>query len=300
MTEAVTYMPDNDRLQRFLIENTHVRGEMVHLDATWQAVQERADYPPNVRTILGEALAACALLAATIKFRGSLILQIRGNGPLHLLVVQSSSEGAMRAIARWNGEVPQSNLKDIFGEGQMAITIEPDEGEAYQGIIALQGEHLKYAIEAYFSQSEQLNTRLWLAADDQLCAGMLLQEMPKSITDDSRDKDAWNRINHLAATITDDELLNLQTTEVLHRLFHEDDVRLFDATPLCFRCSCSRERISTMLLSLGLQEAHEILEEQQKISVDCEFCNAHYEFDKVDVETIFAATAPPDIPDTKH
>ena len=294
-------MSDNDRLHRFIIENTHVRGEIVHLDATWQAVLERADYPVNVRSILGEALAACALLAATIKFKGSLILQIRGDGPLHLLVVQTSSEGAMRAIARWNGDVPEHNLKNIFGEGQMVITIEPDEGEPYQGIIALQGEHLKHAIEAYFSQSEQLNTQLWLAANEHTSSGMLLQEMPRSITDETEDdEDAWQRANHLATTITNNELLNLPVTEVLHRLFHEDDIRLFDGDPLFFRCSCSRERITGMLQSLGKQEADDIIKEQEKISIDCEFCNAHYDFDQVDVETIFSSSTYPDISDTQH
>jgi len=290
-------MPDNDQLHRFIIENTPVRGEIVHLDATWQAVLERADYPNNVRVILGEAMAACALLASTIKFKGSLILQIRGNGPLHLLVVQTTSEGAMRAIARWQGEVPDHNLNSIFGDGQMVMTIEPEEGEPYQGIIALQGEHLKHAIEAYFTQSEQLNTLLWLSANNDTCAGMLLQEMPETEGDDI---DAWQKANTLAATITDEELLNLPATEVLHRLFHEDDVRVFDAEPLYFRCACSRDRISTMLLSLGTTEVHDIVEEQGKITVDCEFCNAHYEFDKVDVEIIFAANNQPDIPNTRH
>ena len=290
-------MPDNDQLYRFIIENTHVRGEIVHLDATWQAVLERADYPNNVRLILGEAMAACALLASTIKFKGSLILQIRGNGPLHLLVVQTTSEGAMRAIAHWQGEVPDHNLQSIFGDGEMVMTIEPEEGKSYQGIITLQGEHLKHAIESYFTQSEQLNTQLWLSANNDRCAGLLLQEMPETESDNA---DAWQKANTLAATITNEELLNLAATEVLHRLFHEDDVRVFDAEPLYFRCSCSRDRISTMLLSLGILEVHDIVEEQGKITVDCEFCNAHYEFDKVDVETIFAANNQPDIPDTRH
>lgn len=294
-------MPDKDQLHRFIIENTNVRGELVHLNATWKAVLERADYPDNVRSILGEALAACALLAATIKFDGSLILQIRGNGPLNLLVVQTSSNGSMRAIARWQGDVPDHNLKSIFGDGQMVMTIEPDKGEPYQGIIALQGEHLKHAIEAYFTQSEQLNTCLWLTSNHDNCAGLLLQEMPDSESHQTDEyDDAWQKANHLAATITDEELLNLPSMEVLHRLFHEDDVRVFDAEPLCFRCSCSRERISSMLLSLGSQEAHDIIEEQGNIAVDCEFCNAHYEFDKVDVESIFTSTSQPNIPNTKH
>ena len=289
-------MSDNDRLYRFIIENTNVRGELVHLNATWQAILERSDYPQNVRTVLGEAIAACALLAATIKFEGSLILQIRGDGPLHLLVAQATADGTLRGIARWHGEVPAQGLKNIFGNGQMVITIEPPEGDAYQGIIALQGDHLKDAIENYFTQSEQLSTVLWLASSEQACAGFLLQEMPGK----SEDDDAWSRASHLAATLTADEILQLETTQLLHRLFHEDDIRLFEAEPMSFRCSCSRERISTMLISLGPKEVQDILQEQGKIKVDCEFCNAHYEFDSVDVEAIFASSNQPSVPDTKH
>ena len=277
-------MPDNDRLYRFLIENSNVRGELVHLNATWQAVLERADYPDTVKTVLGEALAACALLAATIKFDGSLILQIRGDGPLHLLVVQTTAEGSMRAIARWNNEVPDHGLHDIFGQGQMVITIEPKNGEAYQGIIALEGEHLKDALEAYFIQSEQLNTRLWLAADFNSCGGFLLQELPGDDNDDI----SWEHFNHLAETLQMEEILNLPAQQLLHRLFHEEDIRLFDPEPMCFRCSCSKDRIISMLLSLGSDEVHDILEQQGNIEVDCEFCNAHYEFDRIDVDALFA------------
>jgi len=289
-------MPDNDRLFRFIIENTPVRGELVHLNATWQAILERSDYPDNVRNLLGEAMAACALLAATIKFDGSLILQIRGDGPLHLLVAQATADGTLRGVARWNDDVPAHDLQAIFGNGQMVMTIEPTQGDPYQGIIALQGERLKDAIENYFSQSEQLNTVLWLASDQQACAGFLLQEMPGYDEDD----EAWERAYHLAATLTAEEILQLPTKELLHRLFHEDDVRLFEPEPVSFRCSCSRDRIASMLLSLGPKEVQDILQEQGKIKVDCEFCNAHYEFDSVDVEALFAGANQPTVPDTRH
>jgi molecular chaperone Hsp33 len=289
-------MLDNDRLYRFIIENTPVRGELVHLNATWQAILERSDYPENVRNLLGEAMAACALLAATIKFDGSLILQIRGDGPLHLLVAQATADGTLRGVARWHDEVPAHDLQAIFGNGQMVITIEPAQGDPYQGIIALQGERLKDAIENYFTRSEQLKTVLWLASNEQACAGFLLQEMPGYDEDD----DAWARAHHLAATLTAEEMLQLPTTELLHRLFHEDDVRLFEPEPVSFRCSCSRDRISSMLLSLGPKEVQDILQEQGKIKVDCEFCNAHYEFDSVDVEALFASSNQPSVPDTRH
>jgi len=287
-------MPDNDQLHRFVIENTRVRGEIVHLNATWKAALERYEYPENVRNILGEAFAACALLSATIKFEGSLILQIRGDGPLHLLVVQATSEGTLRGLARWSDDVPADDLKNIFGNGQMVITIEQPSGEPYQGIIALQGEHIQDAIENYFKQSEQLNTRLWLTSNNEICTGFLLQELPE--TKETRhsnlgeDHNDWDHAQALGNTLSKQELLTLSSKEILHRLFHEDDIRLFDPTPLSFRCSCSNERISKMIVSLGLVEARSIISEQGEIHVDCEFCNAQYTFDSIDVENLFAST----------
>ncbi|VAW67495.1 33 kDa chaperonin HslO [hydrothermal vent metagenome] len=289
-------MADTDSIDRFILEHTRVRGEIVHLQDTWQAVLARYDYPENVKKILGEAFAACALLSATIKYDGSLILQIRGDGPLHLLVVQATSAGTLRGLARWSGDVPAQNLQSIFGNGQMVMTIEPPKGEPYQGIIALQGEHIKDAIESYFIQSEQLNTRLWLASDEKKCAGFLLQELPlseneKNVStgiDQNELNNNWQHAVHLASTLQDNELLTLPTSEILHRLFHESDVRLFESAPLSFRCSCSQARIEKMILSLGQNEANEIIKDQGKIQVDCEFCNAQYNFDSAGVEKLFS------------
>jgi len=297
-------MPDNDQLHRFMIENTRVRGELVHLSASWKAVLERYDYPENVQRVLGEAFAACALLAATIKFEGSLILQIRGDGPLHLLVVQATSEGTLRGLARWSNTVPEHDLKNIFGYGSMVITIEPSKGEPYQGIIALEGEHIQDAIENYFKQSEQINTRLWLAANETSCTGFLLQELPESEQDKhsnlGENHHDWQHAEALGNTISNAELLSLSTIEILHRLFHEDDIRLFDPSPLSFRCSCSNERIAKMIISLGINEARGIISEQGKIQVDCEFCNARYIYDSVDVEKLFASDNCADSSKTRH
>lgn len=297
-------MADNDQLHRFLIEHTRVRGEMVHLNATWQAVLERHDYPETVRTLLGEAFAACALLSATIKYDGSLILQIRGDGPLHLLVVQATSEGTLRGLARWSHDVPAENLQAIFGNAQMLMTIKPHNADPYQGIIALQGERIKDAIENYFQQSEQLNTRLWLESDTQSCVGFLLQEMPaaekETLSEKGEAHNDWEHVVHLANTLTRDELLSLSTGDILHRLFHEEDIRLFDPEPMSFRCGCSREGIEQMIISLGLDEARAIIAEEEKIQVDCEFCNAHYVYDAVDVENLFASSPQGPASDTQH
>ena len=297
-------MPDNDLLHRFIIENTRVRGEMVHLNATWKAALERYSYPENVRNILGEAFAACALLSATIKYEGSLTLQIRGDGPLHLLVVQATSKGTLRGLARWGDDVPADDLQAIFGNGQMVITIKPPSGEPYQGIIALQGEQIQDAIENYFKQSEQLNTRLWLAASEQACCGFLLQELPEtkdnSLSNLGEDHNDWEHAEALGNTINKQELLTLSTKDILHRLFHEDDIRLFDPSPLSFRCSCSNERINEMIMSLGLAEARSIISEQGKIHVDCEFCNAQYDYDSIDVENLFASRISSEPPQSQH
>ena len=288
-------MRERDSLHRFIIENSRVRGELIHLDASWKAILERNDYPEVVKKQLGDAVAAVALLSATIKYKGKIILQIRGDGPLHLLVVQATSDNTVRGIARWQSEVNSGSLKDIFGNATMVITIEPEKGEPYQGIVELKGDALSNGIEVYFQQSEQLPTRLWLASDNNSCAGFLLQEMPG----DKNNTDDWEHHEQLAATVKDEELLYLEPRELLHRLYHEEDVRLFDSDVFSFRCGCSRERIDMMLRSLGYDEARQALKEKQGVvAVDCEFCNAHYEYDQVDVEQLFSSEHQPDGPTT--
>lgn len=292
-------MRERDTLHRFLIERTNVRGEWVHLDATWQAVLERAEYPQAVRGVLGEAMAAVALLAATIKFEGSLILQISGDGPLSMLVVQSSGQRTLRGLAHWREEVPEGDLQQVFGDARMVITIDPGEGkERYQGIVALTGKDLGEALQGYFDRSEQLPTRLWLACDDERVAGLLLQRLPEQ--DEDADPDAWQRVVTLADTLADEELLGLDARDVLHRLYHEEDVRLFGRDPVSFRCDCSQERVETMIRGLGADEARAILQEQGAIDVTCEFCNAPYHFDLIDVEQLFAAEGQPNVTPTRH
>lgn len=288
---------DRDSLQRFLFEHTGVRGELVHLDASWQALVERHTYAPAVRELLGEALAAIVLLAATIKFKGSIILQIQGDGPVKLLVVQMSAQRTVRGMAEAADDIQPGSLKELFGNGHLAITIDPGEGaERYQGIVELGDGGLTEAIEGYFRRSEQLATRLWLAADEQQVGGLLVQRLPGP----TEDADAWERVVQLSATITERELLGLPFLELIRRLFHEEDVRVFDTEPISFRCSCSRSRIEETLRGLGHEEVRDILDEFGKVSVDCSFCNQHYEFDAVDAEQIFAADYPPAVPKTRH
>lgn len=293
-------MSTPDHLYPFLFDRANVRGQIVHLEDAYHGVIQRRDYPPVLRDLVGQAMAAAALLSSTIKFRGSLSLQVQGQGEqgLTLLVVQASSQGGLRALARWQGELPaEATLGELCPESYLAITIEPDEGERYQGIVALNSGSLAEALDNYFENSEQLSTRVWLAADAERAAGMLIQRLPG----ESVDEDAWNRAEALAATITTAELLELNAPTIIHRLFHEEDIRLFDPSPFHFQCTCSRERVSGVLRSLGQEEVRDILQEQGQVEVHCDFCNQGYRFDPVDAEQLFLADdATPEVPSTRH
>lgn len=288
----------SDSLQRFLLESTPVRGEIVHLDATWRAVLERRSYPAPLQALLGDMMAAAALLSAILKFEGSLIMQMQGNGPVQLLVVEATSEHTLRATAKWEGELAKGNVTELLGAGRFVISIVPTNGkQTYQGIVAIEGESIAQVLEHYMAKSEQLETRLWLASDSQQAAGMLLQKLPAAPTQDA---DAWNRATQLGETIRREELLSIPAREIIRRLYHEEDVRVFESRPVAFRCSCSRERVTSMLRLLGHDEVKSIIAERNTVEVDCEFCGRHYTFDAVDAEQVFAADVITRAPPTKH
>jgi len=302
-------MSNRDKLVRFLFENTPVRAAIVQLESSWQAILERHQYPTVVKNLLGEALAATVLLASTIKFKGSLVLQIQGSGPLTLLVVQMESAGTVRATAEWK-ELPAENqtlLTDLFSDGRLAITIDPDNtSERYQGIVGLGDGGVREAIEGYFLQSEQINTHIWLAANDSYVSGLLIQEMPeKSSTESELESELdgdeiWNRVTQLSETITARELLDLEIDSIIHRLYHEEDVRVFDPDLISFRCNCSKQRIIDVLRNLGSVEVHSLLAEKGCVSVSCEYCKLETVFDAVDIEQIFTTEVPASTPKTKH
>jgi molecular chaperone Hsp33 len=289
----------HDSLQRFMFEHAAVRGEIVHLGATWQAVLERRDYPPVLRGLLGELMAAAALLSAMLKFTGSLIMQIQGDGPVRLLVVECADDLTMRAMAHWEGELAEDEtLPELVGAGKFVITIDPKKGrQTYQGIVSLEGNSVAEVLENYMRRSEQLETRLWLASDNQAAAGLLLQKMPDV---EGSDADAWNRAVHLGATVRPRELLDLPARDIIHRLYHEEDIRLYDRTPVHFGCSCSRERVAGTLRMLGYDEVRSLLKETGYIEADCEFCNQHYVFDAVDAEQVFASDVTGSTSPTRH
>lgn len=282
----------SDQLQRFLFENAAIRGEWVQLQESWQEVLKRRDYPPAIRHVLGEMMAAAALLTSTVKIAGRLVLQIRSEGPANLLMVECTSNNTLRAFAQWQGHIQDdAKLTDVTGAGSLAITIEVEGAkQPYQGVVSLQGDSIAETLETYFQHSEQLETRIWLSGDDSAVAGLFLQQLPsEELKKDDAEED-WSRISQLAGTITDEELISLPIETLLHRLFHEEHVRLFDPADLSFACTCSRSRVGETIVMLGKEEAEEVLAEKGEIEVACEFCNEHYHFDKVDVAELFTDT----------
>lgn len=278
-----------DSLHRFLFEHAPIRGERVHLDASWCSVLERHDYPPLLRQMMGELTAAAVLLAATLKLDGSLVLQIQGAGAIKLLVVECGGDLKLRATAKWEGLL-EGSLSELVGEGRFVITLVQKDGKpAYQGIVELEGGSIAEILQNYMSRSEQLETRLWLVADAHSASGMLLQKLPDQAEDDA---DAWSRFTQLADTLCDDELMQLPTADLLHRLFHAEEVRLFGAQPVSFACTCTRDNVAQTLRMFGVEEIATILSERETIEVLCEFCNHLYEFDKVDAAQLFSTTAP--------
>ncbi len=278
---------EKDKLYRYIFENTQVRGELVQLDESWQAVLARCDYPLPLRKLLGETMAVAALLSATIKFDGKLTIQAQGEGPVSLLLVQCNSKKHIRGLINWNEDydINDGSLRDLFGKGHLAITIEPeDEGERYQGVVDLDGNCIADAVEEYFGSSEQIQTKIWLACDENSAAGLMIQKMPGK----ESDPDAWDRMVSLSNTIKDTELLVLPVRDLIERLFSQETVRLFDSETFEFRCTCNQEKLESVLNSIGIDDVTKLIEEKGIIEVVCEYCGKKYVFDRVDVEYIFS------------
>ena len=236
---------------------------------------------------IGEFLAASVLLATTLKFEGKLILQARSQGQIPLLMVECDSQLQVRAIARGAHQATSTRFDQLLAGGQLAITIDPVSGKRYQGIVPLVQDSLAHSLESYFRQSEQLGTRLWLAASGERAAGLLLQQLPAQLVTDSEARQSdWEHAATLGATVRPGELLDLAAPEVIHRLYHEESIRLFDPLPVCFRCSCSRQRTLNALRSLPAEEIEELLVELGTITMDCEFCNQQYSFQREDLAAI--------------
>lgn len=280
-----------DVLHRFLLERAGVRGVLVRLGAAWREVAGRADYPPALNALLGESLAASALLTGNIKLEGNLSIELKSSGPLRLLFAECSDQGRLRGLARWDGVLPAPLELEALPDAVMAITIgHAERGQRYQGLVDLRHAELGGALEGYFTQSEQLPARILLAADGEHAVGLMLQRLPgEGGRDGVQDDDAWPRIGHLVDTLGKQEMLATAPEELLYRLFHEESVRLFDPRPLAFGCSCTRERVESMLRSLGRAEVEAALEAREgEIEVTCEFCAQRYTFDRIDAEHLLS------------
>lgn len=282
-----------NEIQRFSFDDTNVRGERVLLNNAYQEIIKRKQYPLSLEKLLGEFVAAIALLRDIIKIDGVLSIQAKGNGFLSTLMTECDEHQNLRGIAQWDDsqEVPDViSLKEVLAGGYLAITIQPRNGQRYQGIVEIIGDTLSECLEQYFSQSEQLPSRVWLAANGAQCGGLFLQRLPHEQSKEG-DEDAWERFTHLASTVKEEELLGLETEELLHRLYHEEEIRLYDIKPMQFGCSCSRQRTMDAVMSLGQEEVREILIEQGSVKVDCQFCAEKYEFTEADLEDILGDQA---------
>lgn len=290
----------NDSIQRFIFDQADIRGEVVKLNDSYSEVLANQALEPIVANLLGEFMAACTLLSSTLKFNGRVSIQARSSGPIGMLMAEANHEYAVRAVANVEGAVEgnlvpndsaqgeKPSLSTLLPDATMAITIEPEKGQRYQGIVALEHDNLAQCLEAYFQQSEQLQTRFWLAADGQSAGGFLLQALPMQLSESEEQRKLdWDHAESLAATIKDEELLSLDQESLLHRLYHQDPVRLLTLSPVKFQCSCSRDRTAKALISLGKPELDSIIEEQGKVSIDCQFCLQQYNFSAADIEQLF-------------
>lgn len=289
-----------DNLQKFMFEHAGVRGELVELSETWQEILSHQNYPQPVKVILGELLAAASLLSANLKFNGTMVMQIHGDGPIKLLVVECDSAQRLRATAKLAADAVISDnatlaeLVHSHGQGRFVITLDPNDKmpgqQAYQGIVPLDGDSVATIIENYMMRSEQLDTKLWLAADARVARGLLLQKLPKiggtesSVEDET---EAWNRAVILGSTLKQDELLSTDINTLMTRLFWEETIRVFDPVHPQFHCNCTREKVGDMLKMLGQEEVSTAIAELNQLDINCDFCGKHYSFDQVDCAQLF-------------
>ena len=278
-------MSNPDQIQRILFDELDIRGVVSGVQKTCADCFENHDYPAVIQQVLGEMLAAVSLLSSNLKFKGRLILQAQGRGNVRVLMAECNHNHDLRAIARYDGELDeQANFVELLPQGQVVLTIEPEQGQPYQGIVPLDGANLGKCLENYFVSSEQLPTQIQLASDGEKAAGLMLQVLPVQGTGE----EDWDRISHLASTLKSEELLELDNETLLYRLFHEEQCRLYEPDLVQFNCTCSRERSAASLKMMEKAELLDVIEEQGEVAVNCQFCNAQYRFDQTDIEALFA------------
>jgi molecular chaperone Hsp33 len=303
----MTTETSKDILQKFIFDNAAVRGELVEISNAWREIQSRHAYPKAVRALLGEMVAAAALLSANLKFNGSIVMQIHGDGLVKLLVVECDANLRLRATAklRDGAEVPDDatvvQLLNQHGRGRFVITLDPQDKvpgqQPYQGVVPLVGENIATIIENYMLRSEQMDTKLWLAADENVARGLLLQKLPRNSAaegqvkqaSEEEDLETWTRAVMLGQTLKQEELLTADVETLLKRLFWEETIRVFDPLHPEFHCTCSREKVANMLKMLGQQEVESALHDLGELGINCDFCGKHYGFDAVDCAQLFAS-----------
>lgn len=277
-------MPLQDQLHRYLFENYAVRGELVNVSHTWLEIIKNHHYPAPVSRLLGELLVATSLLTATLKFSGDITIQLQGDGPLSLAVINGNHCQEMRGVARLQGEIKENaTLHEMIGNGYLVMTISPEQGERYQGVVELEGVTLAECLENYFARSEQLATRLFIRVNEQGAAGILLQVLP---SEDEGSDDDFSHLATLTETIKQDELINLPASDVLWRLYHQEEVTLYEPQAVSFKCRCSHERCGEVLTTLEQKEVDQILQEEGKIDMHCDYCGSHYVYVAEDIARI--------------
>ncbi|HEY0767308.1 MAG TPA: Hsp33 family molecular chaperone HslO [Steroidobacteraceae bacterium] len=293
-------VPGSDQVRRFIFEKRPVRGHWVRLEGAWRELRAHTDYPPAVSELLGQAVAASVLLAATLKFRGTLTFQLQGNGAVGLLVAQCAHDFRLRAVARYDDAAVRELSGDcrrgavfrrlVGTDGRITVTVEADEKSMrYQGVVPLAGTSLAESLEAYFASSEQLPTRVLLAADEAYGAGMLVQKLPEAAAGDADEvAAAWEGAQRGIERLSPAQLLRCSAEQLLAQGFTDQDLRLFRGAPVQFECRCSHGRVAGLLRALGADEVRGVLQEQGAVTVTCEFCRRPYRFDAVDVEALFA------------
>lgn len=274
---------------RFIFDDMPVRGLHVRLENVWTHIVGQKHYPAAIRRALGELLAAGALLSGNLKTDGTLIVQVQGQGRLKMLVVEATSDQTVRATARWDETADihdDESLTDLLGGNSVfVLTLQPKDAEPWQGVVPLEGGSIAQMLINYTKRSEQLDTQIVLASSDDACGGLLVQRLPETEPDAA----SWEHVGTLVQTLTPEELTGLDAQHVLYRLFHETPPRVFDPENIEFACTCSRGKVSDMLLMLGGEEVGGVVAEQGSIQIDCDFCHAKYVFDETDVNALFGA-----------
>ena len=282
----------NDILHRYLFDGMHVRGELVQVKNAFQTMVANHNYPQGVKNLLGEVMAATSLLTATIKFEGEITVQLQGDGPIGYLAVNGNHQQQMRGLAKLKHTTEATTLKDLIGKGNMVITIQPSQGDPYQGIVALEHDTFAECIAHYFEVSEQIPTKIWLFSDEEneQVAGSLIQLLPDG-EDKTKQQDDFDHLCQLTDTIKQEEIFSLDAEELLYRLYHQEEVRLFDPQAISFKCGCSAEKCLTAIAQIDASELKNIIAEQGKVSMTCDACQTTYAFGEVELASFLSDTS---------